>query len=241
MSWFKSWFDSPYYHLLYRHRDFREAELFIDHLIEQLHPKPGARILDLACGRGRHSIYLSNKGYEVTGIDLSEQNIIFCKQFENSRLSFFVHDMRHLFRVNDFDFVFNLFTSFGYFEKHRDNYLTIRNAASSLKKNGILVVDFLNVRYVADRLILHETAQADEVKFNINREYKDGFFIKQIEVNDQGKLSNYVERVEALTHDNFMQIMNECGLEIREVFGSYTLESYDSVNSPRLIIEAFKK
>ena len=55
-EWFASWFDSPYYHLLYQHRDDNEAKQFIGHLTEALDLPQGAKVLDLACGKGRHSI-----------------------------------------------------------------------------------------------------------------------------------------------------------------------------------------
>src|SRR6187455_1959490 len=103
MSWFESWFNSPWYHILYEHRDEQEAEEFLDALLDHLQPKPGSSMLDLGCGKGRHSIYLNQKGFNVTGIDLSPESIMHCRKWENETLSFFVHDMRHLFRTNDFD------------------------------------------------------------------------------------------------------------------------------------------
>jgi cyclopropane fatty-acyl-phospholipid synthase-like methyltransferase len=59
-EWYKDWFDSPYYHILYKYRDDSEANGFIDHLLEALNPRPGARILDLACGRGRYSRHIAS-------------------------------------------------------------------------------------------------------------------------------------------------------------------------------------
>ena len=112
-EWFESWFDSPYYHVLYKNRDFSEAELFIDKLIQLIEPTKASRVLDLACGKGRHSIYLNKKGFDVTGIDLSEKSIACAKTAENETLHFYMHDMRKLFRTNYFDVVLNLFTSFG--------------------------------------------------------------------------------------------------------------------------------
>ena len=91
-EWFETWFDSPYYHILYKDRDDKEAELFLDKLIAFLSPVPDSRILDVACGKGRHSIYLNKKGYKVTGYDLSEESISYDKQFENDRLEFYLHD-----------------------------------------------------------------------------------------------------------------------------------------------------
>src|SRR5690606_8758177 len=114
-EWFKDWFNSPYYHLLYNHRDENEAIFFLDNLIAKLQPKPDARILDLACGRGRHAVYLRTKGFDVTGVDLSPENIRLAATTAGERLHFYVHDMRYLLLSNYFDLVLNLFTSFGYF------------------------------------------------------------------------------------------------------------------------------
>src|SRR4051812_2242107 len=109
-KWFQNWFNSPYYHILYNQRNDEEAEFFIDNLCAYLEPSIDCRLLDIACGRGRHSVYLNKKGYDVTGIDLSHANIKYAQQFENKRLHFYVHDMRYLFYINYFDIAFNLFT-----------------------------------------------------------------------------------------------------------------------------------
>nr|MCU0349019.1 methyltransferase domain-containing protein [Saprospiraceae bacterium] len=115
-DWFKNWFNSPYYHLLYKNRDEQEAKNFIDRLLTELRPLDGATVLDLACGKGRYSRYLASKQYKVTGLDIAEESIRFAQQFENEHLSFFQHDMRLPYRINYFDYIFNFFTSFGYFE-----------------------------------------------------------------------------------------------------------------------------
>ena len=138
--WYATWFDSPYYHILYKNRDHHEAELFLDALIRYIKPGPYARILDVACGKGRHSIYLNSKGFEVTGFDLSAESISFDKQFENDSLIFYLHDMREVFRSNYFDIVLNLFSSFGYFEKERDNIRCMIANSTALKENGIFVL-----------------------------------------------------------------------------------------------------
>ena len=112
-EWFEDWFDSPYYHILYRHRDTDEAEAFLSGLIKDIPMTPGSSVLDVACGRGRHAIYLNRQGFDVNGFDLSEQNTLHNLEFENDRLRFFRHDMRDVFCVNCFDYVVNLFSSFG--------------------------------------------------------------------------------------------------------------------------------
>ena len=140
--WYASWFDSPYYHILYSHRDEDEATEFIDAIGKYLNLSQGSKILDIACGKGRHSRHLNRLGYNVTGIDLSEENIKYCRKFENENLHFFKHDMRRSFRINYFEAAVNLFTSFGYFENNRDDKMAINAAAKALNKmvNWLLIL-----------------------------------------------------------------------------------------------------
>jgi len=120
-DWFQSWFHSPYYELLYYKRDRAEAKQFIDALLAHLNPPTHASFLDLACGSGRHSVFLASKGFEVTGIDLSDELIEKAKANESGNLTFYVHDMRNEFRINYYNYTLNLFTSFGYFDSDHDN------------------------------------------------------------------------------------------------------------------------
>jgi 2-polyprenyl-3-methyl-5-hydroxy-6-metoxy-1,4-benzoquinol methylase len=146
-AWYKDWFNSPYYHLLYQHRDVDEASKFITKLIEHLQPKPNARMLDVACGKGRHSKALADMGFDVSGIDLAAESIEEAKELENEHLHFFQHDMRLPFWINYFDYAFNFFTSFGYFKTQREHDNAIRTIAQSICHNGTFVIDYLNVHY----------------------------------------------------------------------------------------------
>ena len=73
--WFKDWFNSPYYHQLYFKHDNVEATKFINKLIEYLKPAKESLMLDIACGRGRHSRILTAMGFDVTGIDLAVESL----------------------------------------------------------------------------------------------------------------------------------------------------------------------
>ena len=136
--WYSSWFDTPFYHILYKDRDDKEAQSFMDALTNYLNISENATILDLACGKGRHSLYLNSIGYDVTGLDLSKQSISEAKQKENGRLCFDVHDMSKPY-FKQFDTVFNLFTSFGYFDCDEDNLNTIKAIKANLKLKFILI------------------------------------------------------------------------------------------------------
>ncbi|MCX6292115.1 MAG: class I SAM-dependent methyltransferase [Bacteroidetes bacterium] len=239
-NWFESWFDSPYYHILYKERDDQEAKLFLDHLIQFLKPANGARILDVACGKGRHALYLNEKGFDVTGFDLSPENIEYDQQYENEKLSFFIHDMREVFRVNYFDCVFNLFSSFGYFEKERDHTLTIRANAESLKEGGILVLDFMNSVKVKSRLVAEESKTMDGISFRIQKKIENGSILKKISFTDGGKEYEFCERLRLFTREDFEKYFSQYNLSIVRVAGDYMLNAFDEQHSERLILIARK-
>ena len=132
-TWFKDWFNSPYYHQLYAHRDEQEAANFIDKLVAHLQPTAGAKMLDVACGKGRHSMLLASNGFDVTGIDLSSESIAEALLSEDNHLHFYEHDMRLPFWVNYFDIAFNFFTSFGYFKTQREHDNAIRSIVTDRK------------------------------------------------------------------------------------------------------------
>ena len=139
MEWFETWFDSEYYHKLYKNRDDEEAEQFINNLITNLQLNSNSNILDLACGKGRHSIFLNNLGFKTVGVDLSPKSIAFARKFNNPNLHFEVRDMRKSFCKGQFDAIFNLFTSFGYFESKTENIEVLIAIENMLKKTECLL------------------------------------------------------------------------------------------------------
>src|SRR6185437_2735974 len=96
-DWFENWFGSPFYKILYQNRDNLEAQAFVENLINYFKPLPNSRMLDIACGEGRYAVQLAEKGYDVTGIDLSRSSIEKAKTCENDHLHFYVQDMRFPF------------------------------------------------------------------------------------------------------------------------------------------------
>lgn len=234
-AWFSTWFDSPYYHILYSNRDDQDAREFIDNLLTLLHPKPHEKILDLACGKGRHSRYLNQKGYDVTGIDLSEQSISYAKQYENDHLHFDVHDMREVYRPEAFDFILNLFTSFGYFENETENVVALCAAAKSLKHGGKLVIDFMNTDRTIEHLVAEETKVVQGIGFNIHRGVENGFIVKKIRFNDNGSNNEFEERVRALRKEDFLEFFTMAQLRLVAIYGDYALNPYDEATSDRMI------
>jgi len=234
-NWFASWFDTPYYHILYKERDEAEAQHFMDNLTHYLNLPEDAKILDLACGKGRHSMYLNTLGFDVTGADLSENSIAEASVAANDKLHFKVHDMRLPFEEK-FDAVFNLFTSFGYFENDEDNLTTLKAIHDSLSEYGFAVIDFMNANYVINNLVPEEVKTVEGIDFHIKRYVKDHHIYKEIDFEDKGQKFHFTEKVKALTLSDFEQMMEEAGIYLLDVFGDYKLRKFYKNDSERLIM-----
>lgn len=234
-NWYASWFDTPYYHILYKDRDYEEAGKFMTTLTRFLKLQPGAKILDLACGKGRHSKFLHKLGYVVTGVDLSPSSIAYAKQFESENLHFEVHDMC-LPYPDKFDAVLNLFTSFGYFEEEEDNLRTIKAIKAELREGGFGVIDFLNAEYLAEHLVPNEIKTVEGIDFYIHRYLKEGYIFKDIRFSHNGERYFFTERVKALTLSHFKAYFAEAGVTLRYCFGDYELNDFKAQQSERLIL-----
>jgi cyclopropane fatty-acyl-phospholipid synthase-like methyltransferase len=246
-EWFATWFDSPYYHLLYQYRDDNEAKLFLDHLVQKLDLPSTARVLDLACGKGRHSLTLAQMGFEVIGADLAPNSILAAQEQAEKlgvkNVAFCVHDMRQAMETSPFDAVFNLFTSFGYFDTLAENQAVCKALSTMLPANGLLVIDFLNATKVCANLKPAETIEREGVVFDIKRWHNDTHIYKQIEVlaaQDQTQIGVFTERVQALSKNDFESLL-AADFDIIETFGSYHLTPFDEKTSERLILIAKKK
>jgi SAM-dependent methyltransferase len=240
-SWFSNWFNTPYYHILYRNRDFKEGEQFLSRLVRKLDIPTEAHILDLACGKGRHSLFLHSLGYEVTGVDLSEESIEYARSKEERGLHFDVHDMRKPYAVEQFDYVFNLFTSFGYFDDREDDIKVVEAMKQNTKPEGRIVIDFLNAPKVTSSLVKNQIITRDDIEFHITREVTDGKIIKTISFEDKGQSYRFQERVSAFTLGDFKSFFSATGLHLQATFGNYALDSYDPKQSDRLIMVVGKR
>ena len=234
-EWFENWFDTSFYHILYDYRNDDEARLFMSNLVSFLKLTRGSKVLDLPCGKGRHSLFLNELGFQTTGADLSSNSIEHAKQFEKPGLSFEIHDMRDPLN-GTYDAIFNLFTSFGYFNQETTNIKVLKNFKNALQPGGHIVVDFLNLEKVIRGLIPQQHFLKKGVDFTIRKSVSDDFIIKEIDVTFEQKTHHFVERVQALNLDKLSNFAVSAGLEIQHVFGDYELNPYDVLQSDRLIL-----
>ena len=233
------WFDSPYYHILYENRDYKEAEKFIKTIVKYIELEKNSTILDAACGKGRHSIEMEKLGFKVLGIDLSKNSIKEAKKYENKNLKFLIHDISVPIK-REFDAVFNLFTSFGYHNKKKD-LIILKSIEKNLKNKGIGVIDFFNVNKVKNELVKSEIIVKKNIKFNIERKINKGYVRQNIKFSNKSREYNFTENVNTLSLKDFKHYFNKTNFKIKEVFGSYSLDKFDPKYSPRLIIIFQKK
>ncbi len=234
-EWFQNWFNTTYYHLLYDYRNEEEAEYFMSNLLRHLKLTPDDTILDLPCGRGRHARFLNSSGFRGVGADISENSIAHARHFENQNLRFMIHDMRDPLQ-GKYSAIFNLFTSFGYFEHEETNAKVLRNFKLGLRENGHLVIDFLNLNKVREELVPSQEIEKQGIGYQIKKRITDQFIIKDIEVTDGNQKHYFQEKVQALDLEKFERYSSQAGLKIVETFGDYSLDDFSEQKSERLIL-----
>lgn len=241
MDWFEEWFNSPLYEKLYADRDEAEAERLIEFLEKTLLSEQYHSILDLGCGRGRHSHNLAKRGYEVTGIDLSPEAIKTAKEKAEAmglqNVQFKVRDMREPL-PQQFDAIVNLFTTFGYFKKDRENASVLDSVTAMLKNDGLFVLDYLNAEKVENTFVPEEEGEFQGLRYEIKRYIKNGAIHKDIAFagDKLDKPRVYWERVKLYGLDWFEKEMEKRNLEIIDVNGDYQGRDFDPQTSPRLLI-----
>lgn len=235
-EWFAEWFDTPFYHILYKSRGNNEAQRFIDNLSEKLVFQTNWQYCDMACGKGRHAIYLNSKGFDVVGLDLSPNNIWHAQMSENETLQFHEHDIREVFRPQFFDVMLNLFTSFGYFENQEENQKAVVAMAENIKPNGTFVLDYMNSRKAIEGFNSYYQKTVDEIVFNINKRIELGYIFKNISFENEGDKHQYEERVKLLFLEDFRHFFEKADLTLTAVYGDYDLNPYQDLVSDRMIM-----
>lgn len=236
-NWFETWFDTNYYHELYQHRDEEEARVFIATMVMYLELRAGERVLDLACGKGRHSRELLKHGLEVVGIDLSKNSIEEAKIYESEEMVFDIHDMRKsLTKFGKFDAIFNIFTSFGYFDSREEDVKSLKNVSKALLTGGQFVQDYINAESILANLPEEGNKEVGNLQFHWKKYLDNGYIVKDIEVSDEGKIHHFQERVKIYSIEELKQIHKEAGLNVVAEFGAYELDPFDAKTSPRIIL-----
>ena len=238
-EWYKNWFNTQEYLNVYQHRNESDAEEHVKLILENVKISTKAKILDMACGAGRHAILLARKNYNVTAVDLSDNLLSIAKQTadeENLSINFVHSDIRKFNSTDSFNLILNLFTSFGYFETDEENFSTLNKAYDLLADNGYFVLDFFNSEFLTQNLVEYSEDSFDDAEIHLYRKIKDKRVTKKIVITKNGNVSEYEESVRMFTKDELDSAITKIGFDIYKTFGDFLGGEFDKLSSPRLIM-----
>lgn len=245
-GWFEKWFSDKFYLDLYQHRDEEDARWMINLLQRSIAIKTDSKVLDIACGSGRHSIEMARRGFNVTGFDLSEFLISEARKNlrnsveKNMKVKFLIRDMRDFNFKNTFDIAVNIFTSFGYFDNDIENFQVIENVSRSLKIGGYFVFDFLNIYYLLLNLKPLSRNKSGNTTIIQKRVIENGFVKKKIIITKNNKTKHFEEVLKLYSFQDFKKAFAMSGLKTEKIFGDYSGNKFNRTKSSRLIIIARK-
>jgi SAM-dependent methyltransferase len=235
--WYVRSFQDDYLKI-YQHRTDEAAQQEVEAIVSLLKMKTNSTVLDLCCGNGRHSRELSNLGFEVTGIDLSEVLLAGARnKMSTHEIKYIQSDVRELSFVEEFEYVLNLFTSFGYFDEIEENIRVFQTIYNALKKNGIFLIDFLNPGYIRQNLVPYSERKVNDLTIVETRKIIGKKVLKDIIIKQDGKIDRkYEEQVNLFEFEEMKKMLNQTNLQVTNVYGDLNESPYDQVNSPRMII-----
>lgn len=242
-EWFEEWFNTEEYLAVYRHRNEEDAVNLYKLITKNILLEQGSKVLDLACGAGRHSILFAENGFNVTSVDISDNLLNVARKTASERglnINFIKSDFRKLNLNEKFHLIINLFTSFGYFESDDENEMVIKLVSNHLVNNGYFVIDFFNVVYLRNNLI---PVSYDKIEGNIvkqERVFEGNRIVKKIMINKKAGKKLHYESVRIYCKDELAALLLNNGLEIQKIFGDYLGNEFDEVKSQRIIIIAKK-
>lgn len=237
-DWYRDWFLSDEYIDVYLHRNDEEAERFLKTVLKFI-DIPEASVLDAACGAGRHSIALAKRGFRVTAFDLSINllKLAFKKaEKENLHVNFFKADFKNVGLKPGFDLIINAFTSFGYFETDEENFRFICDSVNFLNKGGKFVLDYMNIDFLKKNLIPYSEKYVEEKKIIERRKIIDERIVKEICIENGSMKKCFIESVRMYSHDFLVNELKTIGFEIEKILGNYDGDTFDPVNSDRIIL-----
>ena len=242
-EWFEDWFNSEEYLFVYRHRNEEDAQNLFNLIIKNTSLENSSKVLDLACGAGRHSILFAKNNFIVTGIDISENLLCAARRTAAElglQINFIKADLRNINLTDKFHLVINLFTSFGYFETDAENEKMISLAYNCLLDNGYFILDFFNIVYLRDNLIPISYDLINDGIIKQERTIQGNRIIKKISIHRNNSVKYYKESVRAYCKDELVSMISRNKFNIVRIFGSYNAEIFDEHSSPRVIIIAQK-
>jgi SAM-dependent methyltransferase len=232
MEWFEEWFGEEYLRL-YPHRDDNDAERAVALILRTVSFQAGWRVLDVACGAGRHARAFEAAGARCAGLDLSITLLRLAQQVTKAPVV--RADMRELpIRLASMDLTVNLFTSFGYFDRDAEHTAALNEMISTVRPGGWFVIDFLNPAAVRRQLVPEETLQVSGSTVRVTRSVSpDGRYVCKSIRGAEGR--QFMERVRLFEPEQMVYMLEAAGVRVRSRFGDYDATPL-TPDSPRTIL-----
>jgi len=243
MSWYKDWFNSENYLKIYSHRNESEAQRLVELIVNNLSIKSDSKILDMACGSGRHAIIFAKKGFDVTAVDLSKRLLSEAKENAEQnhvKIDFVLSDILDFETTKRFNLNLNLFTSFGYFDNDEDNFRVILKAYELLSNGGYFVIDYFNKNYLLKNLIPTSVFSENGLRITQNRFIEGNRVRKNIIIENGGSTEEFYESVRLYGYDEMLTYIKKAGFNIFNEYGDYNGNNFNKESSPRFIVIAEK-
>ncbi|MFA0739933.1 MAG: hypothetical protein DFNUSKGM_000029 [Candidatus Fervidibacter sacchari] len=245
-QWYREFFDDLYLRVYQPLEAPEKVRREVDFIVKALNLPAGAKVLDLCCGQGRHSLELARRGFQVVGVDLSEALLYEARkraESEGLSVTFLQCDMREIDFKDEFDAVINMFTSFGYLESEAEDEKVLGKVAQALKSGGKFLLDVVN----RDRLVRdfqgREWHAADEGWLVLEERTFDHLSgrmeTRWICVARDGVRYERLSSVRLYTASELRTMLEQAGLKVKDLFGDYDGSPY-SWDSQRLIVVACK-
>lgn len=242
-EWFENWFNTEEYLNVYSHRNEEDAKNLFDLITKNIKIEKGSKVLDLACGAGRHSILFAKNGFDVTAIDISDNLLTVARKTAEKlelKIDFIKSDLRKFHTPEKFHLIINLFTSFGYFENDAENVEVIKNAFQHLADNGYFILDFFNINYLKNNLIPVSYDKIEDKIIKQERVIVGNRIFKKIVITKKGIEKSYYESVRAYTKEELFALFKNSELMVDRIYGDYLGNYFEEGSSPRIIIIAKK-
>jgi ubiquinone/menaquinone biosynthesis C-methylase UbiE len=242
-NWFEEWFNTEEYLYVYRHRNEEDAKNLFNLINKSIVLEKKSKVLDLACGAGRHSILFAKNGFDVTAVDISDNPLNVARKTASElalNINFIKSDLRQLHLNEKFHLIINLFTSFGYFENDDENEEIIKFASKHLLDNGYFVIDFFNIVYLKKNLIPVSYDKIEDGIIKQERVFEGNRIVKKITITKKNDEKRYFESVRTFSKDELITLIIKNGLRIQNIIGNYLGVEFEEINSPRVIIIAKK-
>ena len=238
-DWFKDWFASDFYLSVYSHRNDDDAGKFLNNILEYIPLKEGSKVLDAACGSGRHSILMAKKNCNVTAFDLSKPLLrIAADKSEslNLDIKFFNGDLRFICLKEKFDIILNLFTSFGYFDNDEENFLFIKSSYQMLEEKGYFIFDYFNEGFLRKNLVSESRRVMNGMEIIEKRSIRNNRIVKDITIRKDGSDKYYQESVQLYSFKEIIERFTQIGFKVVKTFGGYDCAGFLPDDSERVII-----